>query len=101
MEHQVQIDDNLVMYDDYADVAILSEHLYMPYYQSSDSSGERFHKDGNTTGYGDGHVTYIDDSSGSKFLAELKTNRRSNFYQTSGDAYPRLSGVWYQLDIEF
>ena len=93
-----EIDDNLILMDNFGGVAILSESLYQRYYHNEENSGEPFHRDGNMTGYGDGHVKYVADDG---FLDELKTNRGGGFYRTSGEGYPTPTGIWGILDSEF
>ena len=53
--NQNAIDDNLVMLDDYADVAVITERPYIRYNKTYDP----FHKVGNITGYGDAHVKMV------------------------------------------
>ena len=96
-----EIDDNLVLMDNFANVAVISESLYQRYNHNAENSGEQFHKDGNMTGFGDGHVKYISDDLTSSFLEELKTNRDSSYYRTNGASYPLETGIWGILDSEF
>jgi hypothetical protein len=90
-----EIDENLVRLDDYADKAIVSERLYAWY-----NGSMPFHwREGVTAGYGDGHVTFVRDRTGARFINNLTVNRENSDYydDTDGDGHPD-AGAWYELD---
>lgn len=94
------IDENLVRLSDYADLAIITENLYMRYPQNQPEPGyyEVFHGSGSVTGYGDGHVKFVE---GGDWLERLHVDRSRAFYKTAGDGWPKPGGVWWQLDQAF
>lgn len=94
----LDLSEDLVRLNDYADVAILSENLYMRYPQSEQQ--ELFHEIGNTVGFGDGSVRFIRLENIPVFH-NLYTDRSTNFYKTEGESKPAASGIWYHLDANY
>ena len=92
-----EVYDNLVSIYQFDKEAILSEGLYTRYRHDVNP----FHKKGNMTGFIDGHVKFVHDSNGSKFLIRLRTDRTTQYYRTMGANYPTSDGVWFKLDQEF
>lgn len=96
------IDELLSKFLRYEDKAVITESLYMRY--GSDREG--FHQDrGTSTAFGDGHVKFVEDRDGSRFLGALTSDWSADVYYeddpADGDDGDLQGGAWYELDISF
>lgn len=96
------IDERLVKFSRYGHKAIITESLYMRY----GSTWEKFHdNEGTTTAYGDGHVKFVGDRTGDRFLNRLRVQRGNSTYYiddpADGEGGDLQGGVWYDLDMAF
>jgi len=91
-----EIGDFLVPLADHTHHALVSERLYAHWGRAAS-----FHKgEGLNAGYGDGHVSFLQDRDGSRFLNSLAITRENSTYYVDDDDDGDLEdGVWRELDL--
>ena len=80
-----------------ANTALVSEYLHA-LFQGKEYN---YHIQGNTTGYGDGHVKFIWGRDGTEFLNRLKTGRSNRWCYSRDSDNNATAGIWWELDNRF
>lgn len=85
-----------------ADKAIISEWSYRRHHLANKWLYRplNFHGNGNSVGYGDGHVKYIHDPTKEKFVHTAENRKENNDYFKKSDG-ELTGGIWWIFDQEF